>query len=192
MSMISLEMYEKLNSLSLDNLRRRDDGRSAGSAFAIFRQVQFPLLAINNGKIINCGPEAVGASEIAKETTRIVLEAAEDMGNRAVQEKCLFELIRRESDEPLTEIERMSSLLITAGNATDELRLRLFSAVFVKSDTEKKALRRLFLHETRASYVKDWRPVDSLCFALGAQTHGEKQAHLSQPLTFKHSLCAIT
>lgn len=111
----------------------------------IFPNDELPLYAPHEDEIPSWSPKASGISDEAKKTTRVVLKAAEEIGDLPVQVGCLQQLLDQGSDNPSREIKRINELWMSAGNMASYLRLQLFRFMLVKTETDKRNVRRAIL-----------------------------------------------
>lgn len=108
----------------------------------IFPNDELPLYSPFEDEIPEWKPRATGIPEESKQTTRIVLKAAEEIGDVPVQVGCLQQLLDQGSDNPAKEVKQISKLLMASGNMAPYLRFQLFRFMLVKTEQDKAALRR--------------------------------------------------
>ncbi|OAA50479.1 hypothetical protein NOR_00929 [Metarhizium rileyi] len=75
-----------------------------------FPYKEMPLYAPLDDEVPEWKPKASGISDAAKKTTRVVLKAAEEIGDVPMQVGCLQQLLDQGSDNPSREIERINEL----------------------------------------------------------------------------------
>lgn len=101
-----------------------------------------PLYAPYEDEIPEWRPKAIGIPEESKQITKIVLKAAEEIGDVALQVSCLQQLLDQGSDNPSREVKRISELLAASGNMARHLGFLLFRYMLIKTEEDKAALRR--------------------------------------------------
>jgi hypothetical protein len=108
----------------------------------IFPYDELPIYAPYEDEHPEWKPKAPGISNEARQTTVVVLKAAEEIGDVPVQTGCLQQLLDQGPDDPSREIRQLNELWLSTGNMAVYLRFQLFRFMLIKSEKEKEALRR--------------------------------------------------
>jgi hypothetical protein len=124
----------------------------------IFPDEGLPLYSPRENEIPEWRPTTADLSDKAKETTRVVLQAAEEIGDISIQANCLQQLLKQGSDNPMGTLEQINQLWKSTGNIASYLHMQLFRFMLVKTEREKQALRQDILDhgecQTRGDFTE--------------------------------------
>lgn len=142
--------------LFLDQLSPRDSSRAPDGEFynfnfsrCVFPTDHLPVYDASNGAIPEWKPKLAAAASDFEPVAKMVLQAAEELGDMDLRTGCLKEMMYRGIQPPESVLAKLREIWLTTGNKRMLWSLNLFRALLPHSHTPlgRQELQRELLHE---------------------------------------------